>query len=165
MEQGLYGERTLAEVYDLFNGWGEDNDYYLGLLPRQGRVLDLGCGTGLLAVEMARSAELTALDPAAAMLAIARRRPGADRVRWLEADARRFRLDGQFELICCTGHAFQVFLSAEDRRALWRSIKRHLAPDGVFAFETGNPLARAWPQPVVGAGRVDRLSQPFPFPG
>ncbi|WP_047258240.1 class I SAM-dependent methyltransferase [Chromobacterium subtsugae] len=146
MTNGLYEEQALAEVYDLLNGWGEDNDYYLGLTPRGGRVLDLGCGTGLLAAAMARHAEVTAQDPAAAMLAVARTRPGARKVRWLQADARRFQLAERFELICCAGHAVQVFLSVDDRRALWRNVKRHLAPDGVFAFETRNPHALAWLQ-------------------
>ncbi|MEN2425650.1 hypothetical protein [Chromobacterium vaccinii] len=58
MSESLYGEPLLAEVYDLFNAWGEDNDFYLGLCsPAVGSALDLGCGTGLLAAKMAERAE------------------------------------------------------------------------------------------------------------
>ncbi|UTH72797.1 bifunctional 2-polyprenyl-6-hydroxyphenol methylase/3-demethylubiquinol 3-O-methyltransferase UbiG [Chromobacterium sp. IIBBL 290-4] len=143
----LYQEPSLAAVYDLFNAWGADNDFYLGLLkPVVNTVLDIGCGTGLLAVAMAKQAQVTGLEPAAAMLDIARQRPGGERVRWLQTDARDFALDERFDLIYCTGHAFQVFLTEADRQALWRNVKAHLAREGEFVFETRNPWPRPWEQ-------------------
>ena len=51
-------------------------------------VLDVGCGTGTLACLLAaRGLDVVAVDPAAASLDVARRKPGAGRVRWLHADA------------------------------------------------------------------------------
>ena len=48
----------------------------------------MGCGTGLLACEFAaRGYDVTGADPAAAMLATARARPGGDQVRWVQASA------------------------------------------------------------------------------
>ena len=56
------------------------------------RVLDLGCGTGLLATAIAaRGPAVTGVDPAAAMLAIARDREGGGRVTWVHADGRSVR--------------------------------------------------------------------------
>ena len=48
-------------------------------------VLDIGCGTGTFACLLAgRGLTVTAVDPAAASLQIARGKPGADRVRWVQ---------------------------------------------------------------------------------
>ncbi|QND84110.1 SAM-dependent methyltransferase [Chromobacterium vaccinii] len=152
MGESLYGEPLLAEVYDLFNAWGEDNDFYLGLCsPAVGSALDLGCGTGLLAAKMAERVEVTGLDPAPAMLDIARARPGGGQVAWRLADARDFELNRRFDLIYCAGHAFQSFLAETDRRAVFRQVRRHLARGGRFAFETRNPAARAWLRIRAGA--------------
>lgn len=43
-----------------------------------------------------------------------------------------------------TGHAFQVFLTPEDREAVLATIAAHLAPDGRFIFDTRNPVAQEW---------------------
>ena len=45
----------------------------------------------------------------------------------------------QYQFILLTGDAFQAFLRREDQEALLASVKRHLAPNGIFAFETRNP--------------------------
>jgi ubiquinone/menaquinone biosynthesis C-methylase UbiE len=51
-------------------------------------VLDIGCGTGTFACMLAgRGIEVTAVDPAGAMLEVARAKPGADAVRWVHGDA------------------------------------------------------------------------------
>ena len=116
-----------------------------------GRILDLGCGTGLLACGFAtRGYDVTGADPAAAMLAIARARPGGDQVRWIQASAAALDtaagLDTGpgFDLIIMTGHVFQQFLEDQDVRAVLRTLARHLAPGGRLAFETRNPAVREW---------------------
>ncbi len=43
-----------------------------------------------------------------------------------------------------TGHAFQVFLTDDDVLAALATMRRHLVPGGIAAFETRNPLAREW---------------------
>ena len=51
-------------------------------------VIDIGWGTGLLACALARRGyQVTGVDPARAMLAVARNRPDGDRVRWTEGEA------------------------------------------------------------------------------
>ena len=140
----LYDDPELAQFYDLENGWSTDCDYCLRLAEGARSVLDLGCGTGLLTVALAEGRPVTGVDPAAAMLDVARRRPGGDRVTWLEADARALRLDRRFDLVLLTGHAFQVFLSADDRQAVLRTIARHLEPGGRFIFDTRNPATVGW---------------------
>ncbi len=89
-------------------------------------------------------ADVVGVDPAAAMLGIARARGGGDLVRWVEADARSVRLGRVFDLIVLTGHAFQVFLTPEDRRAVAATIAAHLAPGGRFVFDSRNPAVAEW---------------------
>ena len=50
----------------------------------------------------------------------------------------------EFELALMTGHAFQELVTDEDIRESLEAIRRALVDGGRFAFETRNPLARAW---------------------
>jgi SAM-dependent methyltransferase len=152
-EDKLYRDPALADFYDLENGWREDMEFCARLAEGAGSVLDLGCGTGLFAAEMAVRgiAEVAGADPAAAMLAIARARPGGGNVRWVEADAREMRLGRAFDLIVMTGNAFQVFLTPGDRRAVAATIAAHLAPGGRFVFDSRNPEVEEWREWVPAA--------------
>lgn len=143
-EDRLYSDPALVAFYDVESTDRADFDHCLELARGYGSVLDLGCGTGELAASLSDGREVFGVDPAAAMLDVARRRPGGDAVTWVEGDARTVRLGRQFELIVLTGHAFQVFLTAADRRAVVDTIAAHLAPGGRFVFDTRNPAAEEW---------------------
>lgn len=140
----LYHDPELTQFYDLENGWDADMDYCLALAHDARSILDLGCGTGQLATGLADRRTVVGVDPAAAMLDIARRRPGGDRVTWVEADARSLRLGRRFDLVLLTGHAYQVFLTDQDQRAVLSTIAEHLAAGGRFIFDTRNPAVQAW---------------------
>ncbi|WP_075288893.1 class I SAM-dependent methyltransferase [Pararhizobium arenae] len=148
MKSGLdeiYVDRVLTSLYDALNPAGEDTGFYLSLPAPGSAILDIGCGTGLLGVEFARHGhDVTGLDPAAAMLEIAKDRPGGERVNWLQADARDFDLNRMFDLILMTGHVFQVFLEDEDALRALTAARRHLKPGGRLVFESRNPAARGW---------------------
>jgi SAM-dependent methyltransferase len=139
----LYTDPELAQFYDLENGWAEDLDYCRILAEGCASVLDLGCGSGLFAASLTQG-EVVGVDPAAAMLDIAARRPGGDRVQWVQGDARMVRLDRCFDLVVLTGHAFQVFLTDEDRTAVLQTIAHHLSPEGRFIFDSRNPTVAQW---------------------
>lgn len=142
----LYDDADLAQFYDLDNDWGSDLGFCFDLAKDAQSVLDLGCGTGRLAAAIAAEygVPVTGVDPAAAMLAIARQRPGGDGVDWIAADARHLRLPRRFDLVLLTGHAFQVFLTRDDRSAVLATIARHLDPTGRFIFDSRNPAAEEW---------------------
>jgi 2-polyprenyl-3-methyl-5-hydroxy-6-metoxy-1,4-benzoquinol methylase len=82
----IFAEPRLAEVYDPLDPDRSDLDAYVAMVEEFGArsVLDIGCGTGTLACLLARRGlTVTAVDPAAASLAVAPTKPGADRVRWV----------------------------------------------------------------------------------
>ena len=143
-EDRLYADARLAQFYDIANGWGDDYSFCLEAAKTANSVLDLGCGTGFFVTALPDSIEGVGVEPAAAMLDIARSRPGGHRLNWVEADARTVRLNRTFDLIVMTGHAFQVFLNDDDQRAALATIAAHLSPDGRFIFDTRNPANRAW---------------------
>jgi ubiquinone/menaquinone biosynthesis C-methylase UbiE len=144
VDDRLYSDPDLVQFYDIENEGGEDQAYCLRLAKDTQSVLDLGCGTGQLAAALADGRSVTGVDPAAAMLQIARHRPNGQMVNWVEADARDVRLGQRFDLVLLTGHAFQVFLTPEDQKAVLQTIAYHLASDGRFIFDTRNPAMKEW---------------------
>ncbi|WP_454848656.1 class I SAM-dependent methyltransferase [Rhizobium binxianense] len=138
-EDPLYRDPALARFYDAANGWAADFDYCMALAGNARSVLDLGCGTGELTATLADGRIVTGVDPAGAMLDIARQRPGGEKVEWVQADARSVRLGKRFDLVVLTGHVFQVFLTEEDQRAVLATIAAHLAPGGRFILDSRNP--------------------------
>lgn len=146
MADEIFEDEDFARLYDAFNPWGAGDDFYLALACETGGpVLDLGCGTGMLASRIAaKVSPVIGVDPAAGMLRVARSRPGADKVEWIKGDARNLDLGRHFNLIYLTGHAFQVFLTDEDILSVLRTAARHLAPKGQLAFETRNPKVQEW---------------------
>lgn len=141
-----YTDPRLAAVYDALNARPRGHDFYLDLAGSAPKtVLDIGCGTGRLALALtARGHRVTGADPAAAMLDVARARPGAERVTWVEADAAALALDARFDLVVMTGHVFQHVLDDAAVRAALANLRRHLAPGGRLAFETRNPRIEGW---------------------
>ena len=111
-----------------------------------GPVLDLGCGTGLVAIPVARAGlSVTGVDLAEPMLAHARAKAEHEDLdmRWIQADVRELALARRFGFVILTGNAFQAFLTSADQQALLATVAAHLAPDGVFGFETRNPAGHA----------------------
>ena len=141
-----YTDPRLAACYDSANPPEAHYPYYLALAGAAPKtILDMGCGTGRLAIALAeRGHRVTGADPSAGMMQVARNRPGAARVRWVDSDAAHLALETRFDLIIMTGHVFQVFLEDDDVRATLRALRRHLAPSGKLAFETRNPLVEEW---------------------
>ena len=134
----------LAELYDAFCAGRPDFPFYLPLVMSAHSVLDVGCGTGellRLAREAGHTGRLYGLDPANAMLDVARRR---DDVDWFLGDPTAVRWQRDFELIVMTGHAFQVWVGDELLRESLASLRSALTDDGRFIFETRNPLVREW---------------------
>ena len=85
------------------------------------------------------------VDPAAASLAVARRKPGAERVRWVHGDAGAA-AGLEVELVTMTGNVAQVFVDDDEWHATLAAIRAALRPGGRLVFETRDPARRAWEQ-------------------
>ena len=170
MPDALFAHPRLAPVYDAFDGPRDDLPAYLGIATELGaqRVLDVGCGTGSLAIALARTGRIvTGIDPAAASLEVARAKDGAAAVTWIHGDADRIPPIGA-DLAVMTGNVAQVFLTDEDWARVLRAIATALRPGGYLVFETRRPERRAWeewaadPGPLTldtPGGRVERRSE------
>ena len=90
MPDAIFDDPRLAVLYDPLEPDRPDLDDYVAMADEFGArtVLDVGCGTGTFACQLAvRGIEVVAVDPASASLDVARSKPGADRVRWIQGDA------------------------------------------------------------------------------
>jgi ubiquinone/menaquinone biosynthesis C-methylase UbiE len=140
-----FADFRLARLYDAECPWHRQDDFYLALDLQAGSVLDVGCGTGTRLVrarEVGHPGPLVGVDPAPGMLAVARGK--TSQVEWIHGDAETMELGRRFDLLTMTGHAFQVLLDDQSVRAALRNFHRHLTDEGLLAFETRNPRARAW---------------------
>lgn len=142
----LFSEPGLAALYDLWNPWKRRGDFgfYLPMVMSAEAVLDVGCGTGellRLAREAGHAGRLCGVDPADAMLDQARARSD---IEWILGDLASVHWDQEFDLVVMTGHAFQVFVEDDEIRRSLATIRSALTEGGRFAFETRNPLIRAW---------------------
>lgn len=144
MQDRLFDDPELVRFYDAENEWREDLSFCPDLAQSARSVLDLGCGTGLFAAAIGAGREVWGVDPARAMLDVARSRPGGALVTWVEGDGRQIRLGRRFDLIVLTGHAFQCMLTDADQLALCQTIAAHLAPEGRFVFDSRNPAREEW---------------------
>lgn len=121
--------------------------FYVDLACRVGGpALELACGSGIVALPVARAGvHVTGVDLAAPMLQHARAKAVAERLdgmtQWLHGDAKQMRIEGgpRSRFVFIAGNAFQAFPTAADHQALLANAQHHLRPGGVFAFETRNP--------------------------
>lgn len=107
-----------------------------GLAP--GRHLDLGCGTGTLAILMARDGwEVIGLDQSEAMLAQAKQKAldAGQAVEFLQQDMRHFRVAAPVTLVTSFYDTLNHLLFAEDVEATFRGVARALLPGGLFIFD------------------------------
>lgn len=135
----------IVDLYDGDNPDGPDHDYYRSLATNIGarRILDIGCGTGILTVTFATPGRtVIGVDPSSTMIAYARRRAGADGVTWIEGDTRDLPADS-FDLMVMTGNVAQHIADPGWERTL-TDLRRVAAQGAILAFESRNPAARAW---------------------
>lgn len=159
-EASTYGDR-FADVYD---DWYQDVSDVEATVervtalagPRGGRVLELGAGSGRLAVPLARTGlDVWAVDASEAMIERLRGKPDADRVRALVDDMAELTAPGLGEggfgvVLCAFNTLFNITDTDGQRRCLARA-RELLAPDGVVVIEAFVPPPGGERDAAVGA--------------
>jgi len=145
-ENALYKDENLVALYDTLNKWSIEKDLYFKLagdIPK--RILDVGCGTGMLSVKYAEKGhEVVAIDPESKMLEEAISREYSELVGWYLSSLQTFKSTKPFDLIVMTGHAFQCLITDEEISEAFNSVFHLLAKTGSFVLKSGNLQVCAW---------------------
>ena len=139
----------------------------------QASVLDAGCGTGRIAIELERRGyEVVGVDLDADMVNAAQRKQ--PQMQWLVEDLARMQLPRRFTTIAMPGNVM-IFCEPNDRRLIVHNMAQHLEPNGVliagFALEPGGYSLQQWDDDCAASGfeLSERFStwdrQPFVGPG
>lgn len=136
-----------AAYYDLLY---RDKDYageaaYVNRLIRRHRpaaqeALELGCGTGSHALELAKlDLAVTGVDRSAVMVERAVERASKtdrrDRLRFMQGDLREFRAGRSFDVVLALFHVMSYQTTNADLAAAMATAAAHLRPGGVFVFD------------------------------
>jgi SAM-dependent methyltransferase len=158
MDEDPYRDEQLVELYDTDNAARDDHEYYRALADavHANKIIDFGCGTGLLTRALAmRERMVIGVDPSATMLGYARRQLGADAVIWVDGDATAIEGAGDADLVVSSGNTM-MHLSPEAYPSVLSSLAEALKSGGFISFESRNPAARAWAQWTRSATYTER---------
>jgi SAM-dependent methyltransferase len=109
-------------------------------LAGRGRVLELGIGTGRIALPLAaRGVSVHGVDLSEAMVARLREKPGGSAVDVTIGDFASVRVDGAFSLAYLVFNTISNLTSQDQQVACFRNVAEHLAPGGCFVIEVGVP--------------------------
>jgi SAM-dependent methyltransferase len=148
---GYFGE-DVAERYD-DGSWEmfspevlEPTVDLLAELARGGRALELGIGTGRVALPLAeRGVEVRGIDLSQAMVAKLRQKPGGDSVPVEIGDFASTRVDGTFTLAYLVFNTINNLTTQDEQVACFRNAAAHLEQGGCFLIEVGVPQLRRLP--------------------
>ena len=131
----------------------------------QGRVLELGCGTGRILLPIARAGcSITGLDSSPAMIARCREKVAAEpapvrsRITLDERDIRdaRFGGDASYRLVIAPFRVLQHLTTVDEQVECFTAVARLLSPGGRFTFDVFNPHFAA----LTGADGTEREDTP-----
>ncbi len=141
-----FNESRLAEIYDSLCPPGKDSDFFLNEVRKvkPKTILDVGCGSGILTIELTKIADIViGVEPALPMIELARKRPNSEKVKWIHGFAKDVK-DVHPDVVIMTSHVAQFFLEEDD----WQSTLQHLYSllnkGGTFIFDSRNPLVKPW---------------------
>jgi SAM-dependent methyltransferase len=119
---------------------------FLAALAGDGRALELGIGTGRIALPLAgRGVEVHGIDLSQAMVAKLREKPGGAEISVAIGDFATTRVDGAFSLAYLVFNTINNLTTQEEQVACFRNVAAHLEPGGRFVIEVGVPELRRLP--------------------
>jgi SAM-dependent methyltransferase len=136
-DPAFYGD-CWAEVYDELHAWLEPTAAveFLARLAGSGRVLELGIGTGRVALPLSqRGIAVEGLDASQAMVNRLRAKPGGQAIPVTIGDMAQVPVAGQFQLVYLVFNSLFALLSQARQIRCFRNVARALEPGGVFVIE------------------------------
>lgn len=172
-DDATYGDR-IAEVYDEF--YPELDHHVVPLLAElagKGRALELGIGTGRVALPLrAAGVNVEGIDASAAMVARMRAKPGGEGIPVAIGSFADVDVEGEFSLVFVAFNTFFGLHSQDEQVRCFQGVARRLAPGGAFLVEAfvpdmarfvrGQNLSIGQTGPgylMLDAARLDRLNQ------
>jgi SAM-dependent methyltransferase len=140
-DPGLYrfSAAHYDDVYDAIEDTDAAVETVLGL-ARGGAILELGIGTGRLALPIAaRGAEVHGIDASPEMVERLRAKPGGAAIPVTIGDFVETRIDGQFAVVLVAFNTFFAPLSQQAQVRAFRNAASQLAQDGVVVIEAFVP--------------------------
>lgn len=138
----------LAPIYDSVNAdvdytkWADfiEEIFHRNITPKPELVLDLGCGTGKMTIELARRGyDMTGVDISTEMLDVARDEAEklglSDKILWLAQDMRDFELYGTVEAVVSCLDSINHLVSPAGLKSCLDLVHNYLSPDGLFIFD------------------------------
>jgi SAM-dependent methyltransferase len=119
---------------------------FLAGLAGDGAALELGIGTGRIALPLSRrGVRVHGIDLSEAMVARLRAKPGAEPIGVTIGDFATTTVDGRFSVAYLVFNTIQNLTSQEEQVACFQNVAAHLEPGGCFVIETGVPNLRRLP--------------------
>lgn len=139
-EPATYGEQ-IAEVYDSwFGAYDPAAIDTLHVLAGAGPALELGIGTGRIALPLSeRGLAVHRIDASPAMVDRLRAKPGGNQIPVTLGDFAEVGVDGVFSLVYVVFNTFFALLTQDDQLRCFENVSRRLTPDGVFVIEAFVP--------------------------
>jgi SAM-dependent methyltransferase len=119
---------------------------FLAGLAGDGGALELGVGTGRIALPLARrGVRVHGIDLSEAMVAKLQAKPGGDRIEVTIGDFATARVDGSFAVAYLVVNTIMNLTTQEEQVACFRNVADHLEPGGCFVIEVMVPRLRRLP--------------------
>jgi SAM-dependent methyltransferase len=142
-DESTYGAR-IAEIYDNFFQGFQTNAAaaveFLAPLGKGRRVLELGIGTGRIALPLAqRGIRIYGVDASPAMVAKLRGKPGGAEIPVETGNFANLKIGGHFSLIYVVFNTFFGILTQDEQVRCFSRVAKRLTPDGSFVIEAFMP--------------------------
>lgn len=135
-----YGDR-IAGIYDHWYSKFEPSAIQtLAELAHGGKVLELGIGTGRIAIPLLNTGlSIHGIDASESMITRLREKPGGKRIPISKGNFADVPIEGQYSLIYVVFNTFFALLTQDEQIRCFQNVAKHLASDGVFVIEAFVP--------------------------
>jgi len=130
---------SFAEIYDEI--YQKYKDYYLlvsdiikKFAPSKAKILDLGCGSGILEMYLPKHYKIVGIDNSKDMLKIAKSKKSKN-TKFVLGDLRNFNLKEKFDIAVCINDTLNHITRYKDLKSFFANVARHLKKGSIFIFD------------------------------